>query len=85
VDLRYANRGDYKGLEGRGDLLAYLRVYRGQRIAVALNLAAEPLRFQPSGEGGRLLLSTHLDREGKPVKGPLELRGHGGLVLELKP
>jgi alpha-glucosidase len=77
--------GDYQGLEGRGDLLAYVRVYRGQRIAVALNLAAEPLRFEPPGEGGRLLLSTHLDREGKPVKGPLELRGNEGLVVELKP
>jgi alpha-glucosidase len=77
--------GDYRGIQGEGELLAYLREYPGQRIAVALNLGAEPLRFEPPGGGGQLLLSTNLDRETGPVKGLLELRGNEGLVIDLEP
>ena len=76
--------GDYHGIRGEGDLLAYLREYRGQRIVIALNLGAEPLRFELPGGGGQVLLSTNLDREGEPAKRPLELRGNEGLVVELE-
>jgi alpha-glucosidase len=77
--------GDYHGIRGEGDLLAYLREYRGQRIVIALNLGAEPLRFELPSGGGQVLLSTNLDREGEPAKRPLELRGNEGLVVELAP
>jgi alpha-glucosidase len=73
--------GDYQGTQSEGALLSYLREYRGQRIAVALNLGTEPLRFELPSGGGQLLLSTNLDREAEAVKTPLELRGNEGLVM----
>ena len=76
--------GDYRGVQGKGDLLSYLREYQGQRIAVALNFGAEPLRFELPSGGGQLLLSTNLDREAELVKTPLELRGNEGLVVQLE-
>jgi hypothetical protein len=51
---------------------------------IALNLGAEPLRFELPSGGGQVLLSTNLDREGEPTKGPVELRGNEGLVVELR-
>ena len=75
--------GDYRGIPGEGDLLAYSREYRGQRILVALNLGSRPLRCELAGEGGCVLLSTHLDRNAEPLSGSLELRGNEGVVVEL--
>src|ERR1700716_3098058 len=54
--------GDYRGLQGEGDLLAYLREHQGQRVAIVLNLGIESLRFELPGSG-QVLLSTNLDRE----------------------
>ena len=51
---------------------------------IALNLGAEPLRFELPGGGSQVLLSTNLDREGELAKRPLELRGNEGLVVELE-
>jgi alpha-glucosidase len=75
--------GNYREIEGEGNLLCYLREYRKQRVAVALNLGAEPMRFELPGAGGQLLLSTNLDREAETVRTPLELRGKEGLIVQL--
>ena len=32
---------------------------------------------------GRLVLSSHLDRDGEAVRGSIELRAHEGAVIEL--
>jgi alpha-glucosidase len=74
--------GDYRGLQGEGDLLAYLREHQGQRVAIVLNLGIESLRFELPGSG-QVLLSTNLHREAEPVKRLLDLRPNEGLVVEL--
>ncbi|HWI87566.1 MAG TPA: alpha-amylase family glycosyl hydrolase [Sphingomonas sp.] len=48
--------GEMRSIEAEGDVLAYQRTHRGERIVVALNLSGAP---QPvGGPPGRLLLST---------------------------
>lgn len=55
--------------------------HAGARLLVALNLGPTPHRLSLPGPG-RVLLSTHLDREHEPVSDHVELRGDEGLILE---
>ena len=58
--------GSYEPVEAEGDLLAYVREKDGRRFLIALNLGPEPAAFETGGwmTGGKIALSTHLDREG---------------------
>jgi alpha-glucosidase len=89
IDLRRHSSalalGDYLPLTAEGDLLAYARRAAQQQVLVALNLGAAPATLQLEGRRGRVLISTHLDREGDAAQGRLELRGDEALVLELDP
>jgi alpha-glucosidase len=75
--------GGYQPVEAAGDVLAYLRAGDDQRYLVVLNLGADPARLAVPGPpaGGRVLVSTHPDRDGEAVGGVLELRGDEGVVV----
>ena len=75
--------GSYAPVETTGDLLAYVREHEGRRFLVTLNLGHEPLTFAGGEDGGRVALSTRLDRDGEEVRGELELRGDEGVIVEL--
>ncbi|HEX2476876.1 MAG TPA: alpha-amylase family glycosyl hydrolase [Lacipirellulaceae bacterium] len=78
--------GTYTAIPTQGDLLAYRRSFeRGRRYLVVLNLSSEPATFQSpvAGVSGRVAVSTHLDREAKPVTEQIELRADEGLLIEL--
>jgi alpha-glucosidase len=63
----------------------YQRQYADQRCLVILNFSAqEQVVALPEQEQGRLLLSTHLDREGPPPLSDVHLRGNEGLLIEMK-
>ncbi len=77
--------GSYRSLKVPDDLLAYIREADDRRLLVMLNLG-ETTHTVALGEAqmnDRVLLSTHLDREGEPVRGVVEVRGDEGVVVEL--
>jgi alpha-glucosidase len=78
--------GSYTSIDaGSADVFAYLREHEGSRVLVALNFAGEPRRLSPGAQGsaGRVLLSTHMDREGPTRLEVIELRPHEGIILEM--
>jgi alpha-glucosidase len=77
--------GSYRPVVASGDLLLYIRELADDRILAALNLGAESAMVSlPQGAAsGRLLLSTHLDREGEHVSHDFALRAHEGIIVEL--
>ena len=78
--------GDFKAARAEGDVIAFERHHvGGRRLLVALNLGHVSRRLGlPAGvAGSRLLLSTHLDREGEDVRVTLDLRPAEGVILEL--
>jgi alpha-glucosidase len=79
--------GNYAPVAVSGDLLAYIRERHGRRFLVALNLGDQPYVLElPDDLGqGRIVLSTHLDREGESLGGELALRSDEGIVAELEP
>jgi alpha-glucosidase len=72
--------GDYEHVYTDDDLIVFERYSGDQRIRVALNLSHTARDIEWSGPGARILLSTHLDRDGD-VGTRLELRGDEGLVV----
>jgi alpha-glucosidase len=77
--------GDYRPMAAAGDLLLFQRVLDRERFVVALNLGAEPIEvdFTKGEARGRLVLSTHGDRDGEVVADALALRDNEGVVIEL--
>jgi alpha-glucosidase len=75
--------GAWELVAGTGDVLAYLRSAATDRCLVALNLGSSRQKLEiPVGfHGGRVLISTHPDREGEEVGSHLELgAAEGGVV-----
>ena len=85
--LRRAHRalteGAYEPLTTSGSLLAFARVHEGARLVIGANFGSEPLELSRAmlHASNRVLLSTHLDREG-PVTLPLVLRPHEAVIVE---
>jgi alpha-glucosidase len=78
--------GDYEPLAMTGDLLAYIRRLGTQRFLIALNLGNDPhaVSFEAAiGGRGRILISTHLDRDGEIMDGDLNLRANEAVVISL--
>jgi alpha-glucosidase len=78
--------GKYEPVVTTGHLLAYVREAPDQRLLVALNFGEDPyeLSLDSLSSTGRVLLSTHLDREaGTPLVEGLGLRGNEGVIVEL--
>ena len=57
-------------------VLSYTREVGGDRVEVLLNFTAEPVRIPGAA---KVLLSTHLDREGEETN--IQLRPHEGLLV----
>lgn len=75
------DRGSYHHIGAAGNVLAYERRDGDRRLAIALNLGGEEQPLPEPLRGGRMLLSTHLDREGGGRIGD-RLRPDEGVVLE---
>ena len=77
--------GEYSPLLAKGGLLAYIRGTSGERMLVALNLGNDPctLPLESFGLQGRVLLSTHLDREDELISTTLALRANEGVIVAL--
>jgi alpha-glucosidase len=60
---------------------SFVREAGTRRVFVALNFAPKPVRVSVPGRG-RVLLSTHLDRNGDTAEG-LDLRGDEGVIVDL--
>jgi alpha-glucosidase len=74
--------GSYEPVEAKDDLLAYARESDGRRLLIMLNLGHNPTTFEGPEIRGRLVLSTHLDRDGERVDGGIGLRGDEGVIVE---
>jgi alpha-glucosidase len=76
--------GNYTPLEAGEDLFVYIREAGGERKLIVLNFANESRSLTvPGTAGGKVVLSTHLDREGKAQVDSLELRANEGVIVEL--
>jgi alpha-glucosidase len=76
--------GDYAGLPADGPVLAYTRRHGDKAFAVLLNFSREPRTVELGADNaGRIVLSTHLDREGEGVSGDVELRADEGVVVRV--
>ncbi len=77
--------GGYEPVTLSDDLLLYIRRSPYGSLLVVLNFAAEPfnLLLDSLRVQGRIILSTHLDRDDKPIISELALRPHEGIVFEL--
>jgi alpha-glucosidase len=78
--------GSYQSVEQESaTCFVYQRQSSSQRCLVALNFSAydQVVRLPEQGQG-RLLLSTHLDREGLIPLAEVHLRGNEGLLLEVE-
>jgi alpha-glucosidase len=73
--------GSYRHVYTDDDLLAYVREAEGKQLLVALNLSAAPRRLALSEAPGRIVLSTHLDRQ-EAVGRALDLRADEGVIVE---
>ncbi|MGH3089639.1 MAG: alpha-amylase family glycosyl hydrolase [Rubrobacteraceae bacterium] len=74
--------GSYSLFEVRNDLLAYVREHDGHRFLVALNFGDEGSSFETTVRG-RIVLSTHLDREGEEIEDGVSLRPNEGLIVKV--
>jgi alpha-glucosidase len=63
--------------------LVYVRQAADKRVLVALNFTEESIEISPRAGGGRLLFSSHLDREADRMGLKLPLRANEGIVIEL--
>jgi alpha-glucosidase len=78
--------GTYQPVAAQGDLLLYRREHAGDRILVALNMGGDPTNVRPQTMPlrGRILLSSHADRNGERIDGELDLRGDEGVIIGLE-
>src|SRR5206468_5265183 len=79
--------GSYQSLtQESATCFVYQRQHADQRCLVALNFSVqEQVVTLPEQGQGRVLLSTHLDREGLIPLSEVHLRGNEGLLIEEEP
>jgi len=77
--------GGYQSLDtGDDDCFVYLRAAGDERRLIALNFASDHRRVSVPGEdAGRVVISTHLDREERVSLSGFELRPYEGVIVEL--
>lgn len=78
--------GSYNPIVSRDDLLLFGRRSENDELMIALNLGDRPeaAEFQGHPLDGRLLLSSHLDRDGEKVRGTIDLRPNEGVMIEIE-
>jgi alpha-glucosidase len=83
------NMGAYRSVESSAaDCFVYEREGGGKRFVVALNFSDHPQTLAVNEAGpaqgqAKILISTHIGREGHPDLGRLELQAFEGVVIEL--
>ncbi len=86
IELRRATPalaiGDYAHAHTDNELLVYDRHSESNTLRVALNLSHEARTLQWETPDDRIVLSTHMDRDGKVGRG-LELRPDEGVIIQL--
>ena len=77
--------GDYEGLPGGGDVMAYMRIFGARRLLIVLNLGAQPRTFNLAAVRSRcsMLLSTNVDRPKEAFGEEIKLCGNEGVIAEL--
>lgn len=77
--------GGYRSLEtGNADCFAFIRSNAGGDYLVALNFSGQEQRLQLDQTAeGRIVLSTHLNRQDVVSTGSLSLRPNEGLLIAL--
>jgi alpha-glucosidase len=77
--------GDYVPVVMTGDLLAYIRRTSTERFLVALNLGEGPyaVSLTSLNTTGRIVLSTHLDRDDSMPTDTISLRANEGVLIAL--
>jgi alpha-glucosidase len=80
------NVGSYVSVPVQGNILAYRRREGDSRFLVVLNLASEGAAFdgRQCMPGGRVVLSTHLDRDNQACVERIDLRPDEGLIVRLE-
>jgi len=78
--------GKYEPVATTGHLLAYIREAAGERFLIALNFGADPyeLSLDSLANQGRVLLSTHLDRDEDTSVRSVGLRANEGVIVQLQ-
>jgi alpha-glucosidase len=78
--------GSYTPIEGvPDDCFVYMRQFGKQRRIIALNFSGNEQQIHlPKMGQGRILLSTHLDREESLDLASLHLRGDEGCIIEVR-
>jgi alpha-glucosidase len=76
------SEGTWEAIALGGDLLAFARIYRDQRVVVVANFGSERAEIRDAilPQGASMLLSTHLDREGACDR-PLVLRPAEAIII----
>jgi alpha-glucosidase len=75
--------GSWSLVSAAGDVLAYERSVPDKRLLILLNLGAEDASTAAANfVRGRVLVSTHADRDGEAVSNALHLRPNEGLLVE---
>ena len=81
--------GSYYPITAEGDLLAYIRRAgpTNRRFLIVLNLGSDPALLTPQTGmmPGRVVLSTHRDRDGEEINDGISLRGNEGAIVQLSP
>jgi alpha-glucosidase len=76
--------GCYRLVCATNDMLAYTRRAGTRRFLVALNLSEKPVQVPfPELSPARIVLSTHLDREGDACERSIDLRAEEGAICAL--
>ncbi|HJU04166.1 MAG TPA: alpha-amylase family glycosyl hydrolase [Nitrospiraceae bacterium] len=77
--------GSYQTLYAGAEALAFLRRYGARRLLIALNFTSSPAEVDITAlhSAGRVIVSTHLDREGEAVDATLRLRADEGVIVEV--
>jgi alpha-glucosidase len=77
--------GRYEAMPADGDLVAFVRTHGERRLLVLLNLGPEPCAFDSNhwAGRGRIVLSTHVDRDGEQVADLVTLRSDEGVIIAI--
>lgn len=79
------NIGSYVPVPADGDLLSYLREHEGKKFLIVLNMGRKPRFFTPKTVKlkGKIVVGTHIEKEGQLVSERVMLKGDEGVVVEL--
>ena len=84
-DRAALHSGDYETLAVQDGVLAYARIWQGERMVVVVNLARDPREAVLDGVAGEIVLATRAARESSAFSGTLAIEGGGAVVVACAP